>query len=501
MADDKDDGDDKDEDEDDDEDGENVEEAKPPVRVVRLLGFPDGVQLSQELGDSPRPGRTRRGRAVILDFSEDGEQEDQQDTNLDRPRAERRGGGGGPTKIKEEEGERPETEEEEFKSDLLIKLLGMEESDISIFGWLQGSFTGNPARPRDGINFGVTPNSHANTFQFEQLYFVVEKLPRLDGNVNLGFRVDNLFGTDWTQFHMNGLFDNVFPINGFGWDPIQFYGEVHLPILSDGGIDIKGGRFYALPGYEAGQAPARPLPSGSYLFGYSHPFTHFGLMSIWHATDQLNLYNGVVNGWDRWIDQNYRWGYSGAVSWDSKDDRTNLTVTYNVGPNQFPRFFAANYQLAPNGVPAPPFLARRRNLSYGSNNALLFTTVLIHQWTEKFTLIGETDQGFETNIPSIGPSGTTQNASWYGLAGWFLYQFTEKITGVYRAEVFRDNNGARTGFDTTYYEMTLGGIYKPRSWFWLRPEIRWDWTPETRVFDDGQARHQFTIGFDAIFLF
>ncbi|MGE5754363.1 MAG: hypothetical protein ACM35G_01400, partial [Planctomycetaceae bacterium] len=116
----EDDGDEGVEDDDEDEEGEGEEGSEPPARVVRPPGFPDGVQLSQGLGAPPGPGRTRSGRAVILDFSADGAEEDQQDTNLDRPRAGRRGGGGGPTRIKEEEDQRPETEEDEFKSDLLI---------------------------------------------------------------------------------------------------------------------------------------------------------------------------------------------------------------------------------------------------------------------------------------------------------------------------------------------------------------------------------------------
>ena len=111
------------------------------------------------------------------------------------------------------------------------------------------------------------------------------------------------------------------------------------------------------------------------------------------------------------------------------------------------------------------------------------------------------NKAFENNVPGLGRGGTNQNASWYSFGNWFLYQFNEKLTGVWRSEIFRDNNGIRTGFADNFYEMTLGGIYKPRSWFWLRPEVRWDWTPGTPVYDDGQSRHQFTFGFDAIFLF
>jgi hypothetical protein len=265
---------------------------------------------------------------------------------------------------------------------------------------------------------------------------------------------------------------------------------------------VKGGRFYALPGYEDGPAPARPLLSTSYMFSYAHPFTHFGIMSTWHVTDQLNLYNGVVNGWDRWIDRSFKWGYAGAASYDSADDRTNLTVTFNWGPNQFPNFFPANFQLAPNGVTQPPFLAGRRNLGFQHNDTILFTEILVHEWTKKLTVIGESDQGFTNNVPGAGPGGTFANSAWFGLGGWLLYNFTDKLTGVARAEWFRDQNGVRTGFDDAFYETTLGLIYRPCSWFWVRPEVRFDWaTGPDKPFINDTSRNQFTFGFDAIFLF
>jgi hypothetical protein len=429
------------------------------------------------------------------------EGEDQEDTNLGRSRAGRRGGGGGPTDEEEEEDERDE--EAEFKSDLLVRALGLEDSRYGVFGWLQGSFTGNPAQHPGGGNFGVNPNSIANRWLFQQLYFVVERRldPEEDDDYGWGFRVDNLFGTDWQQFHMVGLFDGAFRADGFGYDPVQFYGEVHLPWFTPGGVDVKGGRFYSLPGYEDGRAPARPLNSASYLFGYAHPFTHFGVMTTWHVTDRLNLYNGAVNGWDRWIDQNYRWGYAGGLEWDSPDDRTNVTVTFNWGPNQFPRFFKEGYNLTVNGVVSPPFLAGRRNLSYNKNNAILFCEVLVHEWTDRLTLVGEADQGYENNVPDQGPGGSVGSGFWYGVAGWALYSFNERWTGVYRAEFFRDQGGLRTGFDNAFFEMTLGAIYKPRTWLWFRPEVRWDWTTGSPAYDDGQKNNQFTLGFDMIFLY
>ncbi len=394
-------------------------------------------------------------------------------------------------------------EGEEFKSNLLARSLGLEESPVSIFGWVQGSFTANPAHPSNHVNFGVFPNYKSNEWMTQQVFLAIEKrIPSKEADeYGWGFRLDQLYGTDYLQLHMNGFLDGVFPADDLGYEPTQFYGEVHLPWLTKGGIEIKGGRFLSLGGYEDPYAPGRPLHSASYMFAYAQPFTHFGMMTTWHVTDRVNLYNGAVNGWDRWINANYRWGYAGGLSWDSKDERTNASLTFNVGPNQFPRFFGANYNFAPNGVPAPPFLASRRNLLYGRDIALLITGVVSHEWNDQLTSVVESDYGHESNVPGFGPGGTPDDAQWYGLAGWLLYDFDEKLTGVYRAEIFRDEHGIRTGSNNTYYETTLGLIWKPRPWFWVRPELRYDWTQGSPVYNDGKSHTQFTFGTDMIFLF
>jgi hypothetical protein len=470
------------------------DDADPPARAAPEEpppGFPDEFRFAPSLGPGTAPlddsgaGGTIRGSRPNAD---------DEDTNLNRPRAERAGEGGAPTYVAEQE------EEDFVKSDLLITLLGLQESPVKVFGWLDGSFTGNPARPSDGINFGVYPNNKSNQLMFNQVYFVVENRVEQSDQVNFGFRVDNLFGTDWQISHPLGLFEHAFAVNGFGYDFPQAYAEVHLPVLTEGGIDIKGGRFYALAGYEDLPAPSRPLLSTTYMFSFAQPITHIGLMSIWHATDQLNIYNGVVNGWDRWINVHNLPGYAGAFAWDSASGRTNFTATLNWGPNQLPYFLPANTPIVPVGVTPPPYLAGRRNPAYPHSDATLFTAVLIHEWRD-WTFIAETNLGFENNVPGAGRGGTTQNASWYGLAGWTLYELLEPLTAVGRIEVFRDNNGILTGYSDNFSDATLGLIFRPRPWIWFRPETRFDWAQFTHPYNGGRSNSQFTIGFDVIFLF
>ncbi|MEO6807491.1 MAG: outer membrane beta-barrel protein, partial [Isosphaeraceae bacterium] len=208
---------------------------------------------------------------------------------------------------------------------LLNRALQLQDAPVRVFGWIENSFTGNAnGTPRNRSNFSVFPNHLANSWQGNQYYFVVEKpLKRID-SVNFGFRFDTLFGHDW-QFTKNyGMFDRAFTKNHFpGVDLPQIYGEVHLPILTPRGVDLRGGRFYSLTGFESPQAIARPLLSIPYGTEYT-PFTFFGAIATLHLSDRLSVFSGTINGFDRWINDTYKWGYLGAFSWTSRDDKTNL---------------------------------------------------------------------------------------------------------------------------------------------------------------------------------
>jgi hypothetical protein len=381
------------------------------------------------------------------------------------------------------------------------------EAPVQVYGWIQNSFTGNPGRPADGINFGVNPNDLANRWMGNQYYLVIENKVEENDTVNLGFRVDSLSGNDWQFNHMHGLFDTSFRKNSFaGYDPAQLYGEIHLPILTPGGLDIRGGRWYSIVGFESVPAVTRPLLSVPYMFNYGQPFTHFGVLTTLHLSDRLKVYNGTVNGWDRWIDEHYRWGYIGGFIWSSRDGRNSVAFATVWGPNQFPIYLPANTEILPAGATAPPGRAGWPNPGYPYNDRTLVSAVYAHWWTGRLLEVVEGDYGYEQHVPGIGPGGTAENASWYGVGNWFLRAIVQDgdfhvLTGVWRAEVFRDNNGARTGYADTFYETTLGLIYRPRPWLWARPEVRFDWAQGRRPYDDGRSSSQFTIAFDVTVLF
>ena len=439
-------------------------------------------------------------------------------TDLALPRSEREGGGGEPTESSAaSDSATPAAPAEEKKEEapakdptkLLMNFFGREDKPVKVYGWLQNSYTYNAnGRGISGQNFGVTPNNLANQWQGNQYYLIIENALEQGDKVNFGFRVDNLFGNDWQFNHSHGFADSSAGANHFnGYDLAQIYGEVHLPpILSKGGTDIKGGRFYTILGYEVVPATGRPLLSVPYMFNYGQPFTHVGALATTHVTDRVNWYNGVVNGSDRWVNDNYKWNYLGGFTWTSKNGKANLAISYITGPNNYPRFVPTNRPVYPEGISPPGFLTGRKNLLYGGSWRTTFTTVFTYKWSDTFTQVVESDQSIEKNVPGFGAGGTPNDAEWYSIGNWFLWQFWKKedrdiVTGVWRSEAFRDNNGVRTGFASDFFEFTLGLIIKPKPYIWIRPEARYDFTNGTKAYTDGTRSSQFTIGIDAILLY
>ena len=396
---------------------------------------------------------------------------------------------------------------------LLMEVLGVpEDAPFKIRGWIENSYTGNTNGRGNGINFGVNPNYKADQWMGNQYYLIVEKPLKQEDKVNFGFRMDNMFGNDWQFTFMQGLFNRAFPNGWFpGYDMPQLFGEVHLPILTPGGLDIKGGRWYTIAGYESVMAPERTLLSVPYSFAYGQPFTHIGVLTTLHVTDKIDLYNGSINGWDRWINERYIWGYIGGFSWTSSNDQTRLAFTAIWGPDQFPSFLPANQPIYPTGYINIPSVAGLNNTAYHRDDRTLFTVVLKHKWTDRLTQVTGTGAGMERAVPGLGApliDGVPQNAqakydTWYYFVNGFLYSFTDTLTGVWRSEVFWDTNGAHTGtlVGDRYYEMTLGARYKPKDWLLIRPEIRYDWSQFHPAYSNDSRKSQLTLAFDIILLF
>ena len=251
-----------------------------------------------------------------------------------------------------------------------------------------------------------------------QYYLIIENPLEQNDKINFGFRVDNLFGNDWVFNHMRGLNEHSFRLNHFaGYDPAQIYGEVHLPFLTKGGIDIKGGRFYTILGYEVVPATGRPLLSVPYMFNYGQPFTHLGMLSTLHVTDRdqhatTARSTATTAGSTRTT--------SGTTSAASPGPRRTARRTWpsptSSGPNQYPRFLSAEHRRsscsATRSRRTRPAAATSATAATGR---ISFTNVFSYKWTDKLTQVIETDESYREQHPRAaapptafpGPTATT----------------------------------------------------------------------------------------------
>jgi hypothetical protein len=366
---------------------------------------------------------------------------------------------------------------------LLMKYLGIpDDSPLRLYGWIQNSFTANAnGTPRSGDNFALYPNHLANQWMGNQYYFIVERTADASKRFDYGFRADALFGNDAQFTHALGLLDTLTQPDRFAdLDIPQAFGEFHLALPGSSDINVRFGRWYNFAGYETVTAIQRPLLSWAYTMPY-FPFTFSGVNVNYRVNENIEFWAGAVNGPDRWFDKRGVWNPLAGFRLSSSDNRSAWTTVLTTGPSPT--------QIG--GIPG----------TRASNDKTYLSTMVSFPWSDRLSQAVEFDLIAARDFYSPTAGRTFPNADYFAFATWMIYQFNDKVSGVSRSEIFRDDQGAATGIADTYYESTLGLILKPHDWLWFRPEIRYDWAQFKTPFNDGTQSGRLTIAADVILLY
>ena len=116
--------------------------------------------------------------------------------------------------------------------------------------------------------------------------------------------------------------------------------------------------------------------------------------------------------------------------------------------------------------------------------------IVTHKFTDKLTYVLDTAFSHIRDVPGTG------FAQWYGAANYLIYAHNDKFTSTFRAEVFNDQQGFRTGFAGLYTEATYGLAYKAMDGLIIRPSVRYDNNAQTAVWEGKQ--NLFTATMDVI---
>jgi hypothetical protein len=370
----------------------------------------------------------------------------------------------------------------------------------SFGGWIELGYAANSDRPRDRVNFGANFGWRSNDYRLNQVYLSAQKPLEHVGQSNFGYRVDFLAGHDAPFYVANGLFSNFTGfdptsgigvngpksyrnVNRIGIDLSQFYLEVHVPrVITEAGVDVRVGKFFTLMGREVYPAADTDFYSRAYENVYATPFTHTGILVTLHASPSLDVVAGVVRGWDVFADNNDSVSFHGAFVWNSSDKRYNWTTTWITGPEQ------------PNN-----------NRDYRSLVTSYLTASLDSRGEWVLSTGGH--YAYEPNAATNAETGLPKSAKWYGYTVNLFRTVSPRLRLGSRIEWFRDEEGTRTavlgrpGFSASFFEATLGATCKLHSSLSLRPEVRLDWSPNARPYNDQADRSQFTAALDVIWKF
>jgi hypothetical protein len=374
-------------------------------------------------------------------------------------------------------------------------------------GYVDAGITANPDDPSNGINFGHLYTDRSNMPVLNQASIILTRPldPKAVGP-DVGFTFQGMFGTDARYTHLYNQGDRI--INSrYQFDIVEADMLVHLPLFTEGGMDIKAGQYPTPIGFEVINRGGNPLYSHSYIYNFGIPIKHTGLLTTTHISPIVDFYMGADTGNLGWVGEkgmanDTYFHFLGGLGFNLLEGNLTVLALTHIGPE--------NSDLI--GLSKP-----------NSTNRFINDVVITLKVNEDLTFVTELNYIKDDLIIP----GVLNQPDAYGISLYGTYVFNDMFTLQARGEVWRDNNGffaaafpgnfdftnlgrglpntAFNGGKATYEEVTLGvnisppGLPEMFKGFKIRPEVRYDHAEQARPFNSLRSDHQFTIAAD-IFL-
>jgi len=350
----------------------------------------------------------------------------------------------------------PATISEETKSSFSEAAEEKEEEESSKF--LSGSVVGVW---KNGFGRG------ANATQLDQVWLTSERMIDTETRrVDVGYRVDALFGVNNAQCYGDGGFDGKWGVSndGYGASIYQVYGEIGV-----GKLSLKVGKFGCLVGYEPTDLSESDFNTLSHMCLHE-PAAHSGGLFSYRATDKFSVNFGLSSGPDRSFEN--RFGDSGflfGAAWQATDD---LSIGYASELNQIHSALGEDRAGTSFG-----YYSDLGGVSVGDSDEYLQSVTVDWSLSEKLSY------AFTTNYGSM--SDRAEHRARYGVFGfanYLTYDLTDKLTSALRFEYYMERleeSGRPLDVkadELKCYEVTYGLIYRPSEHIFVRPEVRYDWT-------------------------
>lgn len=370
----------------------------------------------------------------------------------------------------------------------------LKQNGIKAYGWVNGS--GNLSTCKNSN----TPEAYwivPNRFELNQFVFRVEReVNSVQMNhIDIGFRSTFLYGIDYRGITSGGWTSSQLLKHNklYGYDFTEQYVDVYTPFVAQGMI-IRLGRWISTPDIETQFAPDNYMGTHSLLYTFDTS-TQTGVMATVMLNKYLTVQGAIHAGTDMapWYKRAVPTGMFG-IRWVACDNNDSIYLVLNsINSAKFRRFHMYG-----------------QKLGHDNYNCLVGT------WQHKFNDdINTKTEGYFIwqrdavvgGTPSAGPvksfgggggiGGDIPGTTWtYGVVNYLLFKFTDKNFIAVRNEVWRDVDGARSGFFGTFTSHAVGLTHNFNSMIQIRPEIGYYRNWNNRAFDRGKRKAMFLGGFD-----
>ena len=383
----------------------------------------------------------------------------------------------------------------------------MSANNIQTYGWIDvgGNVSGNHVR---GGNAPAAYDYNPNAFDLNQIVEYVERVPDMvqkDHN-DWGFRISGIYGSDYryTTSYGLGSYQLLSRNNANGWDMPMLYADWYTPFVGQG-LNIRVGRYISVPDIEAQLAPNNYMYSHSMTYTFDN-YTNEGILASYQLNKNVIVQAGVTIG-------------------------TEATFTHayqsipNVNPNEL--YPGTTFKRDPGARPAGTLCARYdaddgktdimgcvngiNNGEWGYNNLQWHGVTFYHQFDEHWHISMEAYEEDQKNVPNLNNAYVQTNivatgtgtpfspnimpfnapgmaycsnaaalsckATAVGFVAYLNYSPDPLNNFSIRPEIFKDEQGQRTGVKTTYHNIAFGWQH------WLSPQI--EMRPEIAYYHAG----------------
>lgn len=351
---------------------------------------------------------------------------------------------------------------------------------ISVSGWADFDYTYRSTGPGTN-NVAPVMNRFGDEASVRQLGVYISKATTQE--LSWGFNCIFIAGADAAFIGPTaGGWANTNPRFGSSFTDLNV--TAHLPILTEGGVDVKAGRQTTCLGPMGALPWQRPFDSSDYAWYNMEEGRYTGVSTVWHVNKQLDWYNGVeIGGWGVFFDDAvHGFDYLTQINYwlDEDAKKTKVWLTVLTGPTSF--------------TPGDSGL-----------NTTVVELGLLHNYNERWYQIIDTQEVY-SKAPLFGPVPPGYQERAYDVYTYIGYHASETIDLTSRFEIYYDVDGGgyAGGFGvphTTYFEVTVGPDWHPTKWLQIRPEIRYDHASNPNFGASYNEKNQLSLAIEALFKF